>query len=57
MPATVKKVLLWLVFGFLLYAIITSPDRAADIVRGVWDVIAQGFVNIFRFFNTLLNGG
>lgn len=56
MPATVKKVLLWLLFGFLIYAIITSPDRAADIVRGVWDIIAQGFINIFRFFNSLMNG-
>ena len=57
MPSTVKKILLWLIFGFLIYAIITSPDRAADIVRDVWDIIAQGFINIFQFFNSLLNGG
>lgn len=57
MPATVKKILLWLIFGFLVYAIITSPDQAADIVRGVWDVIAQGFINIARFFSSLMNGG
>lgn len=56
MPATVKKIIMWLIFGFLIYAIITSPDRAADIVRGVWDIIATGFSNIFRFFRSLMNG-
>ncbi|WP_170212976.1 hypothetical protein [Ornithinimicrobium flavum] len=34
-----------------------QPRRAADIVRGVWDIIAEGFLNIFRFFNMLMNGG
>ncbi|WP_187345605.1 hypothetical protein [Serinicoccus sp. CNJ-927] len=41
MPSTVKKVLHWLVWGFLIYAVITNPDRAADIVRAVWDIISQ----------------
>lgn len=53
---TVKKLLLWLLFGFLIYAIITSPDRAADIVRAVWDIIVQGIVNIGRFFSAIVNG-
>lgn len=54
MPPIAKKVLFWLAMGFLLYAIITNPDRAADIVRAVWDIISQGFLNIGRFFNRLL---
>ena len=47
-------ILIWLLFGFLVYAIITSPDRAADIVQAVWDIIAQEFTNIGQFFQSLL---
>jgi hypothetical protein len=54
MPPTIKKIILWLIFGFLIYAIITSPDRAADIVQAFWDIIADGFRNIGRFFEELL---
>lgn len=56
MPPMVKKVLHWLVWGFVIYAIITNPDRAADIVSAVWDIISQGFLNIGRFFNNLMGG-
>lgn len=56
MPATIKKILHILVWGFLIYAIVTNPDRAADIVRAVWDIISQGVLNIGRFFGSLLNG-
>ncbi len=55
MPSTIKKILLWLVFGFLIYAIITSPDRAADIIQAIWDIIVQGFTNIGRFFGSLVD--
>lgn len=54
MPPTIKKVLHLLVWGFLIYAVITNPDRAADIVRAVWDIISQGILNIGRFFNSLM---
>jgi hypothetical protein len=54
MPSKIKLILIWLVFGFLVYAIITSPDRAADIVRAIWDIIADGFANIGRFFQALI---
>ena len=54
MPPTVKKVLQWLFWGFILYAIITSPDHAADIVRSVWTIVSTAFLNIVRFFNALL---
>ncbi|WP_202863488.1 hypothetical protein [Ornithinimicrobium avium] len=54
MPPTVKKILHWLVWGFLIYAIITNPDRAADILRAVWDIISQSILNIGRFFNSLM---
>lgn len=55
MPTTIRRILHWLVWGFLIYAVITNPDRAADIVRAIWDIISQGFLNIGRFFNQLMN--
>lgn len=55
MPRNVKQILVWLLFGFIIYAIITSPDRAADIVQAVWDIIAEGFRNIGRFFSSLMD--
>ncbi len=54
MPKTIKQILLWLLFGFLVYAIVTSPDRAADIIEAIWDVIAQGFQSIGQFFQALM---
>ena len=55
MPPTIKRIVLWLLFGFLVYAIITSPDRAADIIQAIWDIILQGFRNIGRFFSSLID--
>lgn len=53
MPSRIKAILMWLLFGFLVYAVITSPDRAADIVQAVWDIIVDGFANIGQFFQAL----
>ncbi|MGG5257692.1 hypothetical protein [Phycicoccus avicenniae] len=52
----VKKIVMWLVVVFLLYAILTSPDSAANIFGSAWDVIAGGVSNIGRFFDSLLRG-
>lgn len=54
MPKKIKQILLWLLFGFLIYAIVTSPERAADIVQAVWDIIYEGFANIAQFFEALM---
>ncbi len=56
MPNKIKQIILWLLFGFLLYAIFTSPDRAADVVQAAWDVISEGFSSIGRFFEALMYG-
>ena len=50
----IKKIVLWLLTIFLIYAILTSPGDAADIVGTAWDVIANGVRNIGRFFDELL---
>ena len=50
----IKKIVLWLVTIFLLYAILTSPDEGANIVGSAWDVVANGVRNIGRFFDSLI---
>ncbi|WP_192807991.1 hypothetical protein [Janibacter sp. HTCC2649] len=50
----VKKIVMWLVVIFLLYAIFTSPNDAADIVGSAWDVISNAIKNIGEFFDSLI---
>ena len=54
----VKKILLWVLLAFAVYAIFTSPDQAADIVQ---DVLATSsptaFKSIGAFFDALLSRG
>ncbi|GAA1256279.1 MULTISPECIES: hypothetical protein [Janibacter] len=50
----IKKILLWLLTIFLIYAILTSPSEAADIVGTAGDVIGNGVTNIGRFFDSLI---
>lgn len=50
----IKKIVLWLLVIFLLYAILTSPASAADIVDSAWDIVRNGVRNIFEFFDALL---
>ncbi len=52
--ARVKKVFIYLMVAFVVYAVITSPTQAADIVRTAWDIILDGFAAIGTFFNSLL---
>ncbi|ROS73550.1 hypothetical protein [Cellulomonas sp. PhB143] len=55
MHGKVKVLLLWLVIAFLIYAVINSPDKSADLLHSVWDVITQAFTSIGQFFSSLLN--
>ena len=49
-----KKVLGWVILGFIVYAIVKSPAQAADIVRTSFDILAEGVRSIFAFFDSLL---
>ena len=51
----VKKIVLWLVVIFLIYAILTAPDEAADMVNAVWDFIVSAAASIAEFFDSLIN--
>ena len=50
----VKKILLWVLIAFAVYAIFTSPDQAADIVRTSGSILADAVRSIGRFFDALL---
>ncbi|WP_157073211.1 hypothetical protein [Kribbia dieselivorans] len=50
----VKKIIMWLVVLFAIYAIVTSPDQAANIVKTAWDIVWTGVTNIATFFNRLI---
>jgi predicted permease len=54
MPAKAKTFLIWLVVIFLIYAIVQSPDRAAEIVKALVDVIVNAFTAIGQFFGNLV---
>lgn len=51
----IKKIVLWLLTIFLLYAILTTPDEAANIFGSAWEVVANGVRNIGRFFDALIS--
>lgn len=51
----IKKIVLWLLTIFLIYAILTSPAEAANIVGSAWEVLANGVRNIGRFFDFLIS--
>ena len=50
-----KKVILIVVLAFFVYAVFTSPEKAADIVSNIWGILVDGFNAILAFFNSLLN--
>ncbi len=50
----VKKIILWTIFIFLIYAIFTDPHGSADVVRSIWSVLRNGVRHIGDFFNDIL---
>jgi len=51
----VKKFVPLIVLAFFVYAIVTSPTQAADLVHTLWDIIIQGLNGIGGFFDAVLN--
>ena len=51
----IKKIVLWLLVIFMLYAIFVSPNEAASLVGTVWDILVNGVRNVARFFDALIN--
>ncbi|MCU1535939.1 MAG: hypothetical protein JWP82_290 [Humibacillus sp.] len=55
MGSKTKKVILFIVLAFFIYAVFTSPTKAADIVSNLGGIIVDGGNAILKFFNSLLN--
>lgn len=53
----VKKLLLWTLVAFSIYAVFKYPSQAATTVQDVWNAIVQLFKSLFSFFNSILTGG
>jgi hypothetical protein len=51
-----RKLLIWTLIAFGIYAVFRSPDQAAEIVRSGWDGIALGVSAVGQFFDALLTG-
>ena len=51
----VRKIVLWALLAFFVYAIVKSPTQAADIARNTWDLVGQGLASVGSFFDALLN--
>jgi hypothetical protein len=49
----VKKVLLGLAIGFVLYYLVTEPRGAADAVRGAAAAVGDGFESVVAFLTRL----
>jgi hypothetical protein len=52
---TVKKIVLWTLVAFFIFAVFTNPTQAANIVQGAWNIIVQGVSSIGAFFSDILN--
>ena len=53
MPPKLRTALIWATAIFLVYAVVTSPDRSADVVRALWDVVSGAFASFATFFQNL----
>ncbi len=56
MPRKAKTVLIWIGVIFVIYAIVQTPDRAADVVLSIVDVLVNAFQSIFTFLGGLISG-
>ncbi|MFZ5871621.1 MAG: hypothetical protein ACOYXW_13990 [Actinomycetota bacterium] len=54
MAAKVRTVLVWSVVVFFVYAVFTSPDQAAGLVRGALDGLTGLAGAVGAFFDALL---
>ncbi len=55
MPAKAKTFLTWLVVIFVVYAIYTSPDRASEVVKALWDVVVNAVASFGAFLGGLVS--
>ena len=49
-----RRIIVFLLVIFAVYAIVVSPNQSADMVRNAFTTLADGIQAIFRFFDALL---
>ena len=49
-----RRILLFILLIFAIYAIVNSPRQSADVVRSAFDTLAEAVQAVFRFFDALL---
>jgi hypothetical protein len=54
MTARTKRIVLFIVLAFVLYAVVTSPTLAADKVQYAFEFLAGAVQSVFAFFGALL---
>lgn len=50
----VKKVLLWLLVAFVVYTIVVSPAKAADMTRATFTSLSEAGGSLGDFFDALV---
>jgi hypothetical protein len=54
MTARTKRIVLFIVLAFVLYAVVESPTLAADKVQTAFEFLASAVRSVFAFFGALL---
>ncbi|MEP7161624.1 MAG: hypothetical protein ABI746_11055 [Dermatophilaceae bacterium] len=54
MPTTVKRVFIWVFWIFVVYALFTSPDQVATIIRNAWSTIVTAVTSLGIFFDRVM---
>lgn len=52
---TAKRVVTWVVVAFLIYTVVTNPEKAADLARSAFHGIAAAGGAIGKFFSALVS--
>lgn len=50
-----KQIVVWLVVLFCLYAVVNSPQSAANIFISAWEVVAKAALNIAAFLDAVIS--
>jgi len=50
-----RRIILLIVLAFVIYAVVTSPNQAADFVQQIFLWLANAVRSVFKFFNALLH--
>jgi hypothetical protein len=55
MTSTVKRLAIWLFVAFVVYTILASPDKAAELVRASFDGLSTAGDSLAKFFDALVS--